>query len=172
MIVALVFLAAGCRQEFSPYLEKAEKAFASRDYINTVDALNAGLPHWRSSDGDAKKARAFELLGLSYQNLRNTAKAVDAYQQSAKIAPAYTPAYNLGNLYALNNQPKLAMASFQQALRAKPDDPLALLGLANSLYALHRFSEAAQTFQRVIDVSPGVADAIDSLKAIRGRHRR
>jgi tetratricopeptide (TPR) repeat protein len=171
LIALIVVLAAGCRQDFAPFLQKAEKAYAERNYINTIDALNLGLPHWRESDGDAAKARAFELLGESYQALRNTDKAIDAYQQSVKLAVLYDASYNLGSLYLLKNQPRLAMGAFQQALRSRANDPLALLGLANSLYAQERYPEAAQAFQRVVDVSPGVHEALESLAAIRSRHR-
>ena len=173
--LALVLLSAltlACRQEFSPFLQKAEKAFAERNYINTIDTLNLGLPRWRESDGDEKKSRAFELLGRSYQALRNPDKAIDAYQQAVHLSPrAYDAAYNLGTIYLLKNQPRLALGAFQQALRSRPDDPQATLGVANSLYALERYSEAAQAFQRVIDVSPGVREAIESLQAIRNRRR-
>jgi tetratricopeptide (TPR) repeat protein len=173
LIAALSFAVTGCRQDFKPFLDKAEKAFAERNYINTIDELNLGMPHWREADGDEAKARAYELLGRSYQGLRNTDKAIDAYQQAVKLSPeAFDAAYNLGNLYLLKNQPRLAMGAFQQALRSRPKDALSLLGLANSLYALERYNEAAQAFQRVIDVSPGVTEALDSLQAIRNRRRR
>jgi len=167
------FLAVACNQDFAVFMAKAEKAFAEKNYINTIDAINSGMPKWRESDGMVVKSRAFELLGRSYQSLRNTDKAVDAYQQAVKHSPAaFDSAYNLGNLYLLKSQPRLALGAFQQALRTKPNDPLSILGLANSLYALERYPEAAQAFQRVIDVSPGVREALDSLSAIRGRRHR
>ena len=173
LIAFVAIIASACRQEFTPFLRKAEDAFAERNYINTIDALNLGLQHWRESDGDDAKARAYELLGRSYQGLRNTDKAIDAYQQSVKLSTStFDAAYNLGGLYLLKNQPRLAMGAFQQALRLKPNDPMTILGLANSLYALERYSEAAQAFQRVIDVSPGVREALESLQAIRSRRRR
>lgn len=171
-LLLLSVLLLGCRQDFAPFLQKAEKAFAERNYINTIDALNLGLPQWRESDGDDTKSRAYELLGRSYQELRNPDKAIDAYQEAIRLSPkAFDSAYNLGSLYLLKNQPRLALGAFEKALRTKPDDPQAILGLANSLYALERYSEAAQAFQRVIDVSPGVHEAMESLQAIKGRRR-
>lgn len=172
LLAFLVPLLSSCRRDFKPFLEKAESAFAEKNYINTIDALTLGLPHWRDSDGEEAKARAFELLGHSYQALRNADKAIDAYQQSIKLSKSYQPAYNLGTLYLMKSQPKLAMAAFQQALRVRSNDPLAVLGLANSLYALERYGEASQAFQRVLDVSPGVREALESLQAIRNRRRR
>lgn len=166
-------LVAGCRQEFSAYLQKAEKSFADRNYINTIDTLNSGMPNWRESDGAIKKSRAFELLGRSYQALRNPDKAIDAYQQSVTLSPAaFDAASNLGDLYLLKSQPRLALGAYQQALRSRPNDPMAILGLANSLYGLERYPEAAQAFQRVVDVSPGVREALESLAAIHSRGRR
>jgi tetratricopeptide (TPR) repeat protein len=170
VIASFALALTACHQDFAPFLDKAEKAFVERNYINTIDALNSGLPHWRESDGVRAKSRAFELLGRSYQALRNTDKAIDAYQQAVKLSPAaFDAAYNLGNLYFLKNQPKLALAAYQQALRSKPEDPLTILGLANSLYALERYSEASQAFQRVVEVSPGVREALDSIQAIRNK---
>ncbi len=166
-------LATACHHDFAPFMDKAEKAFTERNYINTIDALNSGMPRWRESDGAATKSRAFELLGRSYQALRNADKAIDAYQQAVKLSPAaFDSAFNLGNLYLLKSQPRLALGAYQQALRTRPNDPLAILGVANSLYGLERYPEAAQAFQRVIDVSPGVHEALESLNAIHSRHRR
>ena len=68
-------LLTGCN-DFGPTLEKSERDFADKNYINVIDALNAGLPHWKESDGPEKKAEAYQLLGKSYHKLRNTDKAI------------------------------------------------------------------------------------------------
>ena len=58
------------------------------------------------------------------------------------------------------------------ALKKKPDDPLALLGLGNSLFAEKRTEEAVAAFQKVLDVSPGVREAQEQLAAIKSHTTR
>lgn len=171
-ITALVslMLLVSCGKKFPDVLAKAEKAFAEKNYVDVVDVLNNGLPAWEDADGNDAKGRAYELLGNSYHQLRNTDKAIDAYTQAAALSnKTFDSAYALGNLYLVKNQPALAEKNFLDALKKKPDDPLALLGLGNSYFAQKKFPESLAAFEKVLDVSPGVCEAQESLRIIRSR---
>lgn len=159
-----LLLLAACANKFAPYLQKAQVAFAKKDYINTIDAVNAGLPVWRDNDGNDEKAEAFELLGKSYHQLRSTDKAIEAYTQAVALSnKTFDSAYALGILYLAKGQPKMAHKFFLDALRMKPDDALSLLGAGHSLYAQGDFSQASGYYQQVLDASPGVREALESL---------
>lgn len=172
--LALCFLLlVSCRKNFSDVVAKAEQEFAHKEYVDTIDTLNNGLALWDKSDGDGIKGHAFEILGKSYHQLRNTEKALEAFAVAVKSSTnTFDSALTMGNLYIAQNQPVQAEKSFRIALRMRPKQPLALLGLGNSLYLQRKNIEATQTFQAVIDNSPGVHDAIDSLAAIRKTSRR
>jgi tetratricopeptide (TPR) repeat protein len=172
MFLAALALA-GCHKQLTPYLATAKKNFADKNYVDAIDALNSGLTYWDESEGADKKAEAYELLGKSYRALRNSDKAVEAYQQAAKISPnRFDVYYDMASIYLTKGFADQAERSFRQALRNRPDDPLALLGLGNSLYTQRKLDEARATFQRILDTSPGVKDALESLAALERPARR
>lgn len=163
-----LFVLVGCSKEFTPYLEKARVSFAEKNYIDTIDSLNAGVPNWKKEDGVEKKAEAFQLLGKSYHQLRNTDKAIEAFEQAVKLSnKTYDSAYTLGILHLTKSQPDIARKFFLEALKMKPNDPLALLGMGNSLYAEKKNADAVGAFEAVLDNSPGVREAMESLALLK-----
>jgi tetratricopeptide (TPR) repeat protein len=48
----------------------------------------------------------------------------------------------------------------------KKDDPLALLGLGDSLFALAQYEEAEAVYKKILEVSPGVPEALKNLEII------
>lgn len=167
LLAALCLLLVSCGGDFPGALAKAEKTFAEKNYIDTVDTLLSGIGDWKESDGNDAKGRAYELLGQSYHALRNTQKALEAYKEAAVLSEkTFDASYALGNLHLAQSHPDAARKSFLEALRKKPNDPQALLGLGNSYFAEKKIPEAAAAFQKVIDVSPGVREAQEALKII------
>lgn len=174
-LIALIFLLplAGCKKNFSTFLNEARKDFAEKNYVGTVDNVNVGLLQWEESDGVEPKAEAYQLLGASYQQLRNTDKAIEAYQQAISLSTqTYLSAYSLGMLYLARSQPEDGIKTFHKALAMKKDDPSALLGLGNCLYALRKYREAYDVFQKIIDVSPAVREAMESMAILKNRLRQ
>ena len=168
MLGLFLLVMTGCQKHLEPYLEKAQKAFAEKNYVDTIDALNSGLSYWQESEGPDTKAEAYELLGKSHRALLNAEKALDAYQQSAKISQYRFDVYfDMASIYLTKGFADQAERNFREALRIKPDHALALLGLGNSLFTQRKLEEAGDAFQRILDTSPGVKDAMDSLAAMR-----
>jgi tetratricopeptide (TPR) repeat protein len=168
----VAFALSGCQRHLGSYLKAAHKTFAEKNYVDTIDDLNTGLNYWQKSEGLDKKAEAYELLGKSHRALRNVDKALDAYQQAAKISQTrFDVYYDMASIYLAKDFAEQAERNFREALRVKPDDPLSLLGLGNSLYAQHKNDEARAAFQRIIETSPGVKDALDSLAAMGRSHK-
>jgi tetratricopeptide (TPR) repeat protein len=167
-ILALgTFLLSACSKNFMPYLERAETSYAQSKYVECVDAVQLGLPLWKDSDGEDSKARAYELLGKSYHHLKKIDKATDAFQRAVSISDnTYDSAYSLGIIYLASSEPQLAAKAFQDALRMKKDDPEALVGLGNAYYDQKKYKQAKQIYQRVIDTSPGVKDALQYIALV------
>ena len=62
------------------------------------------------------------------------------------------------------NAPAAARKSaYQAALKQWPDQPVLLMGLGNAAYAMQDFPLAADTFRRMIEVSPDSAPAYNNL---------
>ena len=169
LFLTTFFLAlTSCRRDFSSFLQKAEQAFLEKNYITTIDELNLGLPNWKESDGAESKARAYELLGKSYHHLRNTDKAIEAYQQAIRLSnTTYDSATALGNLLLARSQHQRAMKAFEAALRMRPSEPSAYLGLGHCLYAERKYTEAERAYSQVIEHSPSVKEALECLALVR-----
>lgn len=161
-----------CQKKFEPLYQKAEAAFESKNHVECIDAVTLALPLWKEDDGNEKKARAYELLGKSYHSLLKTEKAAEAYEQAINLSDkTFDSAYSLGLIRLTSGQPRLASEAFLKALKMKRDDPQALLGLGNSFYALKKHQEARQIYQRIINTSPAVKEALEHLRILDLRSR-
>lgn len=162
----------GCGRKFAPLYEQARQDFENKNYVGAVDALNLALPRWHDSDGGSAKGLAYELLGKSYHKLRNIDKASDAFEQAIVFSTAaYESAYTLGVIRLAKGQYNEAAKAFRDALRMRKDDPLALVGLGNALYALRKFDEAQVMYEQVLNTSPGVKEAMEYLKLTQEKRR-
>ncbi len=170
MLALACFSLISCGKNFPDIVAQAEKSFSEKNYIDAVDAINNGLTSWKESDGNDVKGRAYEVLGKSYHQLRNTDKASEAYTKAAALSrQTFDSSYALGNLHLAQNHPAMARKYFQEALSKRPDDPLALLGLGNSYYLEGKGDEAIASFEKVLSVSPGVREAIEQIAVLKSR---
>ncbi|MCG3205085.1 MAG: hypothetical protein KCHDKBKB_01802 [Elusimicrobia bacterium] len=172
----LIFFAlglTGCGKRFSASVDEAETAFSKHVYVDAIDAINNGLLKWKESDGTDLKGRAYEILGKSYHRLRNTDKAIEAYEQAVALSTrTVDSAMALGNLYLAKNQPELALKSYSAALQMKPKDPLVYLGLGNAYFAAKKIPEAVAQFEKVLDVSPGAREALEQLAVLKSKPQK
>jgi len=169
--LSLVFLTtlfvSGCRQNFEKLYDKAQQAYEQKNYTLVIYHLNLAIPRWKSSDGTEKKAQAYQMLGIAHHTLKDIDQAAEAFREAIKLSDkTYDSAYGLGIIYLITKQYKPARDTFQIALRMKKDDPMALLGLGDSLYLSKQFEEAKAVYKRILEVSPGVREALDNIERI------
>ena len=99
-------------------------------------------------------ARSYVFLGISYRHLGRFDEAKQYFQQGLKLDPHNSAClYNLGFIAERQGDTTGAEALFQQALRADPDFPEALLELANLRIINKRYSEAAELLRKYVQVS-------------------
>ncbi|HEV2746356.1 MAG TPA: hypothetical protein VGW34_03540 [Allosphingosinicella sp.] len=133
-------------------LAEAQAALQQRNYTAAAAAVAAAKSHART--GDARYlAGALELrLGLETGNAATQASAIDAM-----IASGAAPAAGLGELY--KNQGVLALgarrhdraeAAFQRWVEVAPNNPEALVALAEVKEDLRKVPEAASLIDRAI----------------------
>jgi tetratricopeptide (TPR) repeat protein len=174
-IVLLVFFGAGltgCSKRFAPLYANAQAAYAEDNWIETIDNINLALPFWRESDGQEQKAQAYQLLGKAYHKLKKIDKASESYAKAVELSTnTYESAYELGMIYLISKQTSSSIKSFKEVLKMKKDDPWALVGLGNAYYDEGNYNEARAFYQRVIDSSPGVREAIDFLRLIEQKEK-
>lgn len=166
-ILAAALVLTGCEKRFDDLLGRAEAAFANKNYTEAIDNLNLAILRWKSKYGTDQKAQAFQLLGKSYHALKKLDQAAESYEEAVKLSDkTFEAAYTLGVMHTAAYRHEQALDMFQAALRMNKDEPMALLGLGDSLFALKRFEEARAAYRRLIQVSPGVTEALANLKLV------
>ena len=157
----------GCAKKFGDLTSQAQRSFDQKLYVETVDAINLALPRWEESDGQEKKAQAYQLLGKAYHQLKKMDQAIEAYREAVQLSSqTYDSAYTLALIYLGTSQLQKAKNYFEDALRMKPDDPLALVGWGDCLYLAKDYKNAKVIYNKVLEVSPGVSTAIYNLRLI------
>ena len=73
---------------------------------------------------------------------------------------------NLGVLESSEGRQKMAIDYFQNALQASPDQPFALLGLANAYIRSHQYEKARGPLQQALAIPFVHAAALESLAAL------
>ncbi|MFH1951119.1 MAG: tetratricopeptide repeat-containing serine protease family protein [Pseudomonadota bacterium] len=113
-----------------------------------------------------KDADAWTFLGLAYVNSGQTAKAVDAFQQSLRINPEHAIAWNnLGTAYADSGQTAKAVDAFQQSLRINPEDAYPWNNLGVNSAKAGQTAKAIDAFQQSLRINPEDASAWNNLGA-------
>lgn len=163
-----------------PSLEKATKQHPNdpEAHKNYAVALYAtGDPTKASKEYETvvklspKDATAYNNLGNAYRDLHETDKAVAAYQQSIKLNSKSVNTYaNLANvqLYTLN-KPDDAIATYQQGLKALPNNSQLqlLLGLAYEVKG--DTTQAKQTYQNILSHDSSNTAARANLDRLNGK---
>ncbi|MBN1302786.1 MAG: tetratricopeptide repeat protein [Anaerolineales bacterium] len=110
---------------------------------------------------EAECFKAYALVKTSQGQLE---EAINAYQQSIRLAPEQRFPWNsLGYLYANLDQNQDAMEAFRKALEQNPDDLVSWKGLGNAYLQLKDFGQALTAYQKAIDLAPEFADSYISL---------
>jgi len=81
-------------------------------------------------------------------------------RQMIQRQPCFEAYVQLGVLLAWRGQSPEAAATFEQALRLKPDNPAVLFHYGNSLYALQRFQEALESYGKALAIFPDYPDCL------------
>jgi len=99
-------------------------------------------------------------LGAAYGSLGRYQEAIDAYNQTIRINPAYADAYyNLGVAYVTVGRYQEAIEASKQAIRIKPDYAEAYNNLGVAYSELGRHQDAMEAYQQAIRIKPDYAEA-------------
>jgi len=103
---------------------------------------------------------ALHMLGLIEHQHGNHAAAAELIGKAIAIDAAYAPAHlNLGNAQRGLGRHQDALASYDHALRLRPDDPAALNNRGIALRDLDRPREAVAAYTRALALRPDHVDA-------------
>lgn len=124
----------------------------------------------RAVELDPKSVRAHFHLGSTYLILKDSPKAIEAYQRVIDLNPKLTDAYfNLGYIYALNEEYSKAEEMYGQVVKMAPpylDDALYNLGLVQEKQG--KREESMVNLGRALQVNPQNKVAQKLLNQIKG----
>lgn len=95
-------------------------------------------------------------LGVAYHMAGHEQDAITQFTEALKLDPHNVPAHlYLGYAYLSLNQPAKAIPPLELALGADPSDTELRGNLAEALFAIKRFHEAAIQFEKLSQLDPG-----------------
>ena len=116
---------------------------------------------------DPRHSGALHLRGLIALEGGQLVDGIELIRCSLGIDPQQPHAHsNIGNALLKLQRPEEALASFESALRLRPDYVTALYNRGNALRALGRVAEAEGAYRRAIEVNPGFAQAWNNLGTV------
>lgn len=102
-------------------------------------------------------SRMWQIMGLAYRKLEETALAIDAFTAAARLAPSDALiAHSLARVTLEAGLP--ATSLFERALRLAPTDASILLGRAAAQYGEGRIDAAIIELDQLLDRHPGWAE--------------
>jgi tetratricopeptide (TPR) repeat protein len=112
-------------------------------------------------------AQSYAFLGLSYRQLGRFDEARKNFEEGLKKDPHNGAClFNLGYIEERQGNHAAAEHYFQEVLRTRPDDPEALLEVANLRITQKRFAEAAELLRKYIRVARSPASGYYKLAMV------
>ena len=150
-----------------PLAGLVEAEIAQFDDSRSPDHLERARQYLHMAESlDADSVRVHLAAGMLHEASGEYSQALDQYTRVAEIEPRNTDAFiRIARVYDKQNFPDKALASFHHAIELDPTyyDPHEYLGV---FYYHHgNYSEAANEFQQVILLAPGMYNAYTNLGA-------
>ena len=108
------------------------------------------------------KKRAHNLFkdGVKHFNNKSYDKAIASFRESAAIYPDNALVYyNLGKIYQLQGDNKLAKSYFEDAVKYNPNDSASLVSIGMIYFDEKNYPKALEYYNKTIDVAPHYAMA-------------
>jgi Flp pilus assembly protein TadD len=130
------------------------RAFQAGDLDRAEEAFRLVIAH------DPGAARAWFLLGATWQMRGHPDAAVASYQEAIRLAPDFPEARNnLGVALYASRRGDEAVAVLRRAIALKPDYAEAHNNLGNALRERGEFDEAEVCYRRALQLKPDYAEA-------------
>lgn len=101
--------------------------------------------------------------GHQYRQAKNYAAAVEAYKKANSLQPSIGAYSGLGVVYLELKQYENALATFQQAVRLKPDDATMRSNVGVAYFWMEQYENAIGTFREALRLKPDYAGAYNLL---------
>jgi tetratricopeptide (TPR) repeat protein len=167
---------AGARADSNQLVNDAEALVAQAGQRNPVDSalIRKAIDKLHEAVKiDPRNDSAFVDLGFCYSVLRDGNTAVEMYQRATQINPSGPNFKELADIYMRVGDPDDALMAADAGLVKDPKNARLYNAKGMALNDLQRLDEAAEAFQKAIDLDPNLAVARANLDALNsGSHGR
>lgn len=144
---------AGDRKEYV----QARDLYDAGDYDRAIRELTLYIN--KTKNVKRREARAYRLLGASYEKQNNLSKALEVYLEALEFHPNNAPLLAAAaNLYQETGLTSRSIELYGKVLQEEPDNLDALAGQAVNYTAIGFYSKARQMYDRFFELNPA-ADA-------------
>ena len=178
-IIACTLLLAGCSAGFlglapigdrKEYIE-ARQAYDAGNYQQAVTDLSDYI--YKTKNVKRREARAYRLLGKSYEQLQQPSRALEVYLEALEFHPENVPLLlEAAHLYQQNGLTMRSIEIYDRALAQEPNNTVALAGQAANYTALGFYSKARTFYDRFFELSEKVTPYYRALYADTFFHQR
>lgn len=133
--------------------QHARNIYNSGNYTAAVKELTDYI--YQTEARKHREARAYRLLGLSYQHLGMLSKALEVYLEALEFHPG-NPSLLLAAaaLYQQTNLTDRSIELYAQVLKREPDNLEALSGQAQNYVNLGFYSQARRYYEHFFELNP------------------
>ena len=146
------FLGMAPRGDRQDYI-RARDLYNEGHYTRAIEELSEYI--YKTKNVKRREARAYRLLGKSYEQLDNLSKALDIYLEALEFHPRNVPLLlAAASLYQRTELTSRSMDLYNQVLQEEPDNLEALSGQAANYNTLGFYSKARYYYDRFFDLNP------------------
>ncbi len=139
----------GDRKEYTD----ARDLYDQGRYKEAIGELNAYI--LKTKNVRRREARAYRLLGKSYEQLNLLGKALETYQEALEFHPKNVPLLvAAADLYQRTGLLDQAQQLYERALDEDPDNKEALAGLAHNYHLIGFDSKAREFYDQFFKLAP------------------
>ena len=169
LITCLGLLLGGCSGSFSLQQDRSEyvqarSAYDEGNYQQAVSLLSSYI--YKTQNVSRREARAYRLLGRSYEQLGRTDRAMEVYSEALEFHPDYVPLLTeAARLYQENGLTTRSIELYERALAEEPLNAAALTGQAANYTHLGFYSKARSFYDKFFELTPTVTPYYRALYA-------
>lgn len=146
----LGFAPLGDKQEYV----RARNLYNHQQYKEAINQLTHYI--YKAGNVSRREARAYRLLGMSYEQLEQLDKALETYLEALEFHPKNVPLLiAAAELYQRTGLTDKSQELFERALKQEPNNLQALAGQAENYRSFGFFSQARNYYDQFFALNPG-----------------
>ena len=138
--------------------QRADVFMARKEYERAVDYYGRAVQEYTHSFQPRERiARAWNKMGIAYQQGMQFREAQKAYKKAIRFRPDLAEAWNnLGTTYYLENKPKKSLRYYERAIKLSPLSPGFHLNLGTAYFARKKYDDGLREYRTALQIDPDI----------------